>query len=114
MAWQDRDSTTAPTVGESEDESPSGSYPGVLEKMLRGRIPTRPRPVFIALILGWLVFVSWVFLQDNAAGGLKDCSALWWFATKMGFYSLFALIGSALIGLVLLFTRNPKEAPTAR
>jgi len=87
--WLSGDSTSAPKIGEESDEEEqyAQSYPALIEKYILSRH-------FIAFLLA-LVLIGYVFIQDNAAGNLKNWDGIWWTIQKSGI--LLALLLSVLL-----------------
>jgi hypothetical protein len=109
MTWRDRESTSAPVVG--EDEAPASyarNYPELVEKFLHNRVPLSGRTAAILIVLGWFAFISWLFLQDNQAGSLATTDGLKWFRVKAGLYSAIVAACGVVMALVLYLGRPPK------
>ncbi|MDO9228270.1 MAG: hypothetical protein Q7U03_01770 [Syntrophales bacterium] len=70
------DSTNAPKIGEtSKDAEPYvGSYAALIDKHILSK-----QPILLIIIFA---IIGWLFLQDNAAGNLKDWSGIIWVITK--------------------------------
>ena len=96
-------------MGEEETEEPYASgYPELVEKLLHEKIPLRGRTVFLLLVLGWFVFISWLFVQDNQAGVLKDWAGLRWFAAKAVLYTGMVAVVALILGIVMRLTKSPR------
>ena len=105
LAWRERESTNAPTVGEEEPEgSYARGYAELVEKFLKHRVPLSGRPVAVVIILAWFAFISWLFLQDNQAGSLATSDGLKWFAVKASLYSGFAAVCGVIVAVALKLT----------
>jgi hypothetical protein len=86
--WKDRDSTNAPRVGQAEEPIETvASTAGLVDKILAGRIKFDLRIMLAALVLAWFIFLSWLFVQDNAAHDLSALPGLIWFLAKAAFYT---------------------------
>jgi len=110
--WKDRDSTNAPALeDEDEKESFAAGYPALIEKFFHGKLPVRGRTVFILLVFAWFFFVSWLFTQDNAAGTLRTCDGLKWFAVKVGVYSFFLALAFIALAIGLWRRRIARSSP---
>lgn len=75
-----RDSTTAPKIGEQEDERGkyAESYAALLDKYALSKLPLSKILIFI--ILGWVI------IQDNGAGKLSDWQGMLWTLKKLGVF----------------------------
>jgi len=76
--WLPGDSTSAPKIAEESDEEEqyAQSYPALIEKYILSRH-------FIPFLLA-IVLIGYVFIQDNAAGNLRNWSGIWWTIQKSG------------------------------
>lgn len=103
-----REATNAPLVGEEATEGPYASgYPELVEKLLGEKIPLRGRTVFLVLVLGWFGFISWLFIQDNQAGALKDWAGLKWFGAKAGLYTGVVTVVAVIVRIILWLSKSP-------
>jgi hypothetical protein len=84
-------------VGENEEQPFAANWSEFTEKGLRGKIQIAPSTVFMALILVWVGFVGWLFVNDNELGRLDSVVGINWFIYKMGILSVFFLIGFLLL-----------------
>lgn len=110
LAWRERESTNAPTVGEEEPEGPyARGYPELVDKLLQHRVPLSGRTVAVVIILAWFAFVSWLFLQDNQAGSLATSDGLKWFGVKAGLYTGLTVTCSVIVAVALKLTGSSKK-----
>ncbi len=74
--WLNSDSTNAPKIGEiSKDGEPyAESYAALLDKHILSK-----QPLLLMIIFG---IIGWLFIQDNAAGNLKDWNGIGWTIIK--------------------------------
>jgi len=74
--WFNTDSTNAPKIGEmSKDAEPyAGSYAALIDKHILSK-----QPLLLIIIFG---IIGWLFIQDNAAGNLKDWNGILWAIIK--------------------------------
>jgi len=89
------DSTKAPEVGEKpEEESYTQTYPALIDKYISrtGNIP------FIFIIGGAVAVISYVLIQDNAAGKLTTFEEVIWGIGKSAI-----ILGFFLVLLVVAF-----------
>src|SRR2546422_6314321 len=87
VTWMSRDSTSAPEAGEEEEvkKSYAESTPALIDKYVLSRdfVP------FTLVVVG----IGWIFIQDNAAGNLKNWNELLWTLQKSGtLLFLFAIV----------------------
>lgn len=90
--WNDRDSTTI--SADDEDDAPPPAQGGfhLAQLYLLGRVPLSVRIASLIAVILWAVILSWLFIQDNAAGNLKDVAGLQWFGVKAAAYSAVYLV----------------------
>ena len=74
--WLNDDSTNAPKIGEiSKDAEPyAESYAELLDKHILSK-----QPLLLMIMFG---IIGWLFIQDNAAGNLKDWTGIGWAIIK--------------------------------
>lgn len=99
--------TDAPIPGRPDSGEPlaSGSA-ALIDKFLQNRLRPEPRSLTLLLVLGWFLFISWLFVQDNKAGQLDDFAGIKWFGAKAGLYTILAILSAALIALVARFWKQ--------
>lgn len=69
----------------SETREPvSESVAGIVEKIITGRLQPPPSALATGGLLGWIVIIAWMVIQDNGAGRLSSPEGLKWFLVKAG------------------------------
>ena len=83
------DNTSAPEIGEEtvDNESFASSYPELIDKHIFSQKNIRP----IALFLGLLILLIFIFIQDNEAGLLSDFQGVLWSIKKCSYVSGFVI-----------------------
>lgn len=76
IQWLTADSTNAPKIGETSKDTDlyAGSYAALIDKHIFSK-----QPILLIIIFG---IIGWLFIQDNAAGNLKDWNGILWAITK--------------------------------
>jgi hypothetical protein len=103
------DATNVEDIEYSESSDYVATGPALLDKFLHGRIPLPKGPVIVLLVIGWFGFLSWLFLQENAAGRIEDWAGLGQLGIKAGIYTVYALLVIVIV-CVVLWIVQPKTA----
>lgn len=78
-------SVPGPDSSIAERQEPvAESAAGVFEKIITGRIQIPPSALATAGLLGWIIIIVWMVIQDNGAGRLSGTEGLEWFLVKAG------------------------------
>jgi hypothetical protein len=94
------DEATTNEVSVADRRAYAQSGAELVDRVLHHGVNLHRRTAFLVLILTWIVFVGWLFSQDNGAGKLDTWHGISWFFGKVGAMTLFAGVGAGLIRLV--------------
>ncbi len=85
------------TSDQSLEEHPSGTTSpqttaSLIHSFVLGKMKPLPGTMKVLGIIGWFVLVTWMYLQDNAAGHLQQFAGFWWFLVKITYYSVLVFL----------------------
>ncbi len=106
--WMGPESTTAQEYDQTDRDEIEYATGGaaLLDKFLHGGISLPLKPVLTILVIGWFVFISWLYIQDNQAGRLENTAGFQSFGVKSALYSILFFFAGVLIWVL---TRSRKK-----
>lgn len=101
--WTNRDSTSAPSVGEEEEirEPYAKSYSELFDKYVMTHFGREYIPLLIVMAV-----IGYTFIQDNGVGKLSNWDDIKWFILKSG---VILGIGILILGIQWIYKITKKE-----